>query len=79
MNARRALKPASGGARSYKGKQYHPAPKYAPANELELEEQTALAIESAWSDHRIAAEVMWQQIFERFGFLRAETVDEIPF
>lgn len=61
LNARRALKPASGGANQSR------AVKYAPVNELELEEQTELQVDSAWSDYRIQSEAMWQSIFARFG------------
>lgn len=73
MNARRALLPASGGATQSR------AVKYAPECELEPCERLELETESAWSDYRIRADAMWQQIFERFGYLPAETVDEIPF
>jgi hypothetical protein len=75
MNARRALKPASGGATQSRTVKYAPDCKLDPHDLLELQ------IDSAWSDHRIRAEAMWQQIFERFGYLPAglEHVDEIPF
>jgi hypothetical protein len=61
LNARRALMPASGGA-----KQDHSA-KYMPDRELDICGRTELECESAWSDYRIRADVMWQQIFERLG------------
>jgi hypothetical protein len=73
MNARRALLPAGG------GKTYSRETEYCPDRDLDLCERTEMQIASAWSDHRIRQEIMWQQIFERFGYLRAEHVDEIPF
>ena len=75
LNARRALLPASGGT-NYKLRE---TAKYAPDCELDPIERTELEHDSAWRMYHIRAEAMWQQIFERFGFLPAETVDEIPF
>jgi hypothetical protein len=73
MNARRACKAASGGT------VYSREVRPMPDSELDLCELTDAQCDSAWSDYRIRAEAMWQQIFERFGYLPAEHVDEIPF
>ncbi len=61
LNARKALLPAGG------GKTYSRETEYCPDNQLDLCEQTELLVDSLWSDYRIRAEVMWQQIFDRLG------------
>jgi hypothetical protein len=83
LNARRALKPASGGTKQTDdSKSAQDRRRYDECcrdAQLDLCERTELECDSAWSDFRIRQEVMWQQIFERFGYLPAETTDEIPF
>ena len=63
--------PASG------GKTYSREVKYCPDADLDIWEQTDLCMESAWSDYRIRASVMWERIFARFGLAQSDT--EIPF
>jgi|SRR5215831_323546 len=70
LNARRAAKPVSGGTKQAT------EVKYAPESALTPEEITAQKIESQWSDQRIAQEVMWDKLFERFGLTRGYSLDE---
>lgn len=80
MNAIRNSKPASGGT-NY-GRLPTKADCYVPDRDLDLWERTDLAIDSAWSDHRIAAGAMWDAIFAKFGLEQGEDHDDdqsIPF
>lgn len=70
LNARKALKPASG------GKTYGRAVEYCPDSQLDVCEQTELKVDSLWSDYRIRAEVMWQGIFERLGLNQGYELEE---
>lgn len=75
LNARRACLPASG------GKTYARTTRFAPDTDLDLWERTDAMVESAWSDYRINAEIMWQRIFDRFDLDRDDDnqSNEIPF
>jgi hypothetical protein len=64
LNARAALKPASG------GKTYSRTAEYCPDSQLDLSERTEMQVDSLWSDYRINADAMWSAIFARFGVSR---------
>ena len=62
MNARRACPTCQ-----WLAPRNRAAVKSAPDTDLDLWERTDLAMQSAWSDASIRSQVMWEQIFARFG------------
>lgn len=73
MNARRAAKPASGGAKQDYSVQY------APDSELDPIEQTAAIAETLCADMHIAVEAMRYRLFAQFGIPVTEPEADIPF
>lgn len=74
LNARRDLKHARAGG-SFQDWSARPA----PIDEIDPVERTELECDSRCNMLQIQCDAMWQQIFERFGIVRAEHIDEIPF
>jgi|SRR5215469_1937199 len=76
LNARRAAKRASGGSKQAERKVTQGELFREEQSAMTPEEITAQKIESAWSDQRIAQEVMWDKIFEQLGLTRGYSLDE---
>ena len=70
LNARKAIKAASGGAKQ------DCSAKYLPDRDLDLCERTELQCDGACRVMQLQNDVMWQVLFERFGFTQGYDIGE---
>ena len=70
LNARKAIKVASGGAVQDR------TAKYLPDRDLDLCERTELQCDDACRVMQLRNDVMWQVLFERFGVAQGYDIGE---
>lgn len=70
MNARKAAKAATGGAKQ------NQTVKYCPDNQLDCWELLEHKVESAWSDLRINSQAYWDKVFAQFGLVQGYDLEE---